>query len=171
MRKNTAYLSLGSNLSKEQNLPAAARFLASHGRLLAVSTVYETEPIGNPDDPSFLNAAVILETALSAVELKEQVLRPLEQSLGRARTSDPNAPRSIDVDICLFNHDILDLGRRHIPDPEILLHPHVAVPLAQVAPDYLHPETGESLAEIARRVKSQSSQSLIPRWDVVLQPA
>ncbi len=166
----TAYLSLGSNLDKEHNLPAAVGLLAAHGRVLAVSSVYETAPIGNPDDPSFFNAAVALETALQPAELKQQVLARIEQQLGRLRSADPNAPRTIDVDISLFDDAILDLGKRHIPDPEIVRFPHIAVPLADLAPDFRHPETGETLAQIADRVTAAAGQPLRRRGDIPLLP-
>lgn len=163
---NRAYLSLGSSLDKERNLRAGVGLLAEHGRVLAVSSAYETAPIGNPDDPTFLNAALILETPLEPQALKETVLRAVEDRLGRQRTSDPNAPRTFDADISLFNDEILDLGRRHIPDPEILLYAHIAVPLAEIAPNYRHPETGETLAAIARRVSLDTT--MIRRDDVSL---
>ncbi|HNS03038.1 MAG TPA: 2-amino-4-hydroxy-6-hydroxymethyldihydropteridine diphosphokinase [Anaerolineae bacterium] len=163
-----AYLSLGSNLDKEHNLPQAVRLLAGHGRLLAVSAVYETAPVGNPGDPTFFNAAVALETALAPAELKEQVLAGIEGQLGRQRSADPNAPRTIDIDISLYDQAILDLGRRHIPDPEILRFAHVAAPLADLAPDYCHPETGETLAHIAQRVTRAAPQPPRRRDDVAL---
>lgn len=163
---NRAYLSLGSSLDKERNLRAGVGLLAEHGRVLAVSSAYETAPIGNPDDPTFLNAALILETPLEPQALKETVLRAVEDRLGRQRTSDPNAPRTFDVDISLFNDEIRDVGRRHIPDPEILLYAHIAVPLAEIAPNYRHPETGETLAAIARRVSLDTT--MIRRDDVSL---
>ena len=163
---NRAYLSLGSSLDKERNLRAGVELLAEHGRVLAVSSAYETAPIGNPDDPTFLNAALILETPLEPQALKETVLRAVEDRLGRQRTSDPNASRTFDADISLFNDEILDVGRRHIPDPEILLYAHIAVPLAEIAPNYRHPETGETLAAIARRVSLDTT--MIRRDDVSL---
>ena len=166
----TAYLSLGSNLDRERNLPAAVGLLAAHGRLLAVSAVYETAPVGNPDDPAFFNAAVALETDLPPAELK-QALAAVEQQLGRQRSADPNAPRTIDVDISLYDDAVVDLGKRRIPDPEILLYPHIAVPLADVAPAYRHPETGETLAEIAARVAAAAGQPLLRRDDISLMPA
>ncbi len=92
----------------------------------------------------------------------------MEHLLGRVRSSDPNAPRTIDVDISLFNDEVLTLGKRRIPDPEILLYPHIAVPLADVAPDYRHPETGETLADIAARMIASSEQHLVRRDDVAL---
>jgi len=163
-----AYLSLGSNLNKESNLRQAVRLLAAHGRLVAVSAVFETAPVGNPDDPAFFNAAVALETTLSPVELKQQVLAGIEQRLGRQRSADPNAPRTIDVDISLFDDAILDRGKRHIPDPEIVRFPHIAVPLADLTPDYRHPETGETLAQIAARVTAAAGQPLLRRADIFL---
>jgi 2-amino-4-hydroxy-6-hydroxymethyldihydropteridine diphosphokinase len=163
-----AYLSLGSNIDRERMIRQAVRWLAEHGRLLAVSPVYETAPMGNPHDPAFFNAAVILETALEPTDLKERVLKPLEDALGRTRTPDPNAPRTIDVDISLFDDAILALGKRRIPDPEILRYPHIAVPLADVAPDLRHPETGETLSQIAARLVATSAQQPIRRDDVAL---
>lgn len=161
-----AYLSLGSNVDKERNLPAAVALLARQGRLLAVSAIYETAPIGNPGDPSFLNAAVALETELQPAELKQRVLGNVEQQLGRQRSTDPNAPRTIDVDISLYDDAILQLGKRRIPDPEILCYPHIAVPLADLAPGYHHPETGETLAQIAGRVMAAAGQPLVRRDDL-----
>lgn len=163
-----AYLSLGSNIDRERMIPEAVRLLAAHGRIVAVSPVYETAAMGNAGDPAFFNAAVILETALEPAALKQDVLRPLEDQLGRQRTADPNAPRTIDVDISLFDAEILSLGRRRIPDPEILLYPHIAVPLADTAPTLCHPETGETLADIARRVAASSTHQLIRRDDIAL---
>lgn len=163
-----AYLSLGSNVDREHMLPEAVRYLAQHGRLVAVSHVYETAPIGNLDDPPYFNAAVVLETALEPADLKERVLKPLEQALGRQRTPDPNAPRTIDVDISLFDDRIVTVGNRRIPDPEILVYPHIAVPLADVAPGNHHPETGEKLSDIAARLLADAPQAPLRREDIAL---
>ena len=149
---NTVYLSLGSNINKEYNLPAAVRLLAQHGDLLAASAVYETAPVGNSHDPAFFNAAVTLRTALSPAQLKGEVLAQIEQQLGRQRSADPNAARTIDLDIALFNHEIYVWGTYRVPDPDILRFAHVALPLADLIPDYKHPETGETLQIIAARL-------------------
>lgn len=149
MRINTAYLSLGSNIEPEANLRAAVELLAIQTTLIAVSSVWETRPLGLTDQPNFLNAAAIVETSLTAEQLKQQVLALIEQRLGRVRQADKNAPRPIDLDIVLFNREILALGQRHIPDPEIVERSFVAIPLAEIAPTYEHPELGQTLAEIA----------------------
>ena len=167
---NLAYLSLGSNIEPERNLPAAVAQLAQFGRIRAVSTVWQTAPIGFTDQPDFLNAVVLLETPLSARALREQVIVQIEQNLNRVRTANKNAPRTIDIDIMLFNHDVLSLGRRRIPDPEVLERPFVAIPLAEIAPDYVHPETGQTLRQIAQRF-DPVAVGMRPRDDVILSPA
>ncbi len=148
-RSNLAYLSLGSNIAPERNLPAAVRKLTQFGRILAVSSVWESPPEGFADQPDYLNAAVLLETPLSARKLRETAIAAVETALGRVRMDNKNAPRTIDIDIMLFNHDILRVGQRRIPDPEVVERPFVAIPLAEIAPDFVHPETGETLAAIA----------------------
>jgi 2-amino-4-hydroxy-6-hydroxymethyldihydropteridine diphosphokinase len=150
-RTNLAYLSLGSNIEPERHLPDAVAYLAQFGRVRAVSTVWETPPVGCTDQPNFLNAAMLLETGLSAQALREEAIVAIEAALGRVRTENKNAPRTIDIDIMLFNHDILQVGRRHIPDHEVLERPFVAIPLAEIAPAYVHPETGQALQDIARQ--------------------
>jgi 2-amino-4-hydroxy-6-hydroxymethyldihydropteridine diphosphokinase len=158
-------LSLGSNINSEHNLQEAVRRLASRCRVLAVSPVYETEPVGTPDQPNFLNAAALIETDLSPAELKVRVLQSIEQELGRVRTADKNAPRTIDVDLALVGDQLLDVGARHVPNPDITRYPHVAVPLADLAPRQRHPESGETLFQIAQRMPTQG---MLRRPDVVL---
>lgn len=156
-RCNQVFLSLGSNIEAELNLPAAVREIARYGRIVGISSVWETTPVGPDGQPDFLNAILWLETRLSAKELKEDVIAVIETHLGRVRSSDRFAPRPMDIDIMLFNSDCLQLGHRRIPDPEILERPFVAIPLAELAPDYLHPETGETLATIAARFDPAAS--------------
>lgn len=158
-------VTLGSNINSEHNLQEAVRRLASRCRVLAVSPVYETEPVGTRDQPNFLNAAALIETDLSPAELKVRVLQPIEQELGRMRTADKNAPRTIDLDLALVGDQVLEVGARHIPDPDITRYPHVAVPLADLAPRQRHPETGETLHAIAQRMPARD---LVRRPDVVL---
>jgi 2-amino-4-hydroxy-6-hydroxymethyldihydropteridine diphosphokinase len=148
---NLAFLSLGSNIEPEQNLPKAVKKLAEWSKLVAVSPVWETLPLeaaGN--QANFLNAATLVETEQSPENFKLDVLRRIEADLGRVRTEDKFAPRPIDIDIMFFNDQVLDVDNRHIPDPEVLERPFVAIPLAQIAPDYRHPETGQTLRDIAQ---------------------
>ncbi len=164
---NRVFISLGSNIDAETNLTAAVRHLRNHDavEVIATSRVYETAPVGTVDQPNFLNAALLIRTPLSAEALKAGPLWEVEQVLGRVRTADKNAPRTIDLDIALFNYDVLDVGVRHIPDPELLTRAHVAVPVADLAPYYIHPETGATLEEIAARLPVEG---IVMRTDLVL---
>lgn len=166
-QSNLAYLSLGSNIDPEQNLPQAVAQLARFGRITAVSSVWQTAPVGFSDQADFLNAAVILETGLSAKALREQAISQIENFLGRVRTENKNGPRTIDIDIMLFNQDILTLGRRRIPDPELLERAFVAIPLAEIAPDYVHPQANITLQEIAQQF-DPAAEAMIRRDDVDL---
>lgn len=159
------FVALGSNIEPERHLKDAVRLLGERCRLLSVSPVYQTRPVGTVDQPDFYNAAAEIETDLSAAALKTQVLAEIEQALGRVRTSNKNAPRTIDLDIVLFGSEMLDLGRRHIPDPDLLTYPHVAVPVADLAPQFVHPETGQTLQEI---VQGMDLVGLNPRPEIKL---
>jgi 2-amino-4-hydroxy-6-hydroxymethyldihydropteridine diphosphokinase len=167
---NRAYLALGSNIDPEHNLPAAVRLLGEHGEVQRVSRVWESPPVGFAEQPNFLNAAVLLLTDLSARDLRLKAIAGIERRLGRTR--DPgnrNAPRTIDIDIALFNQDVLDIDHRHIPDPDLLERDFVAVPVAELAPDYVHPETKQTLSSIAGAFRAGApAGSLEERPDVLL---
>ena len=146
-----ALVSLGSNIAPETNLPAAIAALQSRPdiRVLAVSPTYVSLPVGgaNPQ-PLFHNAAMLIETALSPAALR-QALREIEVSMGRVRSEDKYAARTIDLDLAMMGSQVLEVDGRHIPDPDIALHPHLALPLADIAPDWFHPELGRTLRQIA----------------------
>ena len=146
-------LSLGSNIEPERNLLAATRLLARQVQVVVASRVYETLPVGGSRGPVFLNAALEIRCDLDPGPLKFQILRPIEEALGRVRSEDRNAPRTIDMDISLFGRRVVHEPGTHleIPDPEILRRAHVAIPLADVAPALAHPVSGRTLAEIADR--------------------
>lgn len=176
VRVNRVFLSLGSNIDKERNLPAAVALLREWTNVRAVSPVYETAPMGLRQQASFLNAAVLIETPLDAVEVKDELIGRLERTLKRERTADKNAPRTIDADIALFNDDVLDYtpsdGRaRHVPDPDLLRFAHAIVPLADLAPQQVHPETGQPLADLARTLlaaEEGGAGALLRRDDILL---
>jgi 2-amino-4-hydroxy-6-hydroxymethyldihydropteridine diphosphokinase len=146
-------ISLGSNIDKEVNLPAAIDLLREQPGLtvVAVSPVLATAAIaadGQPAaQPTFHNAAVRAETTLTPDELRS-VLREIEARLGRVRGADKFAARPIDLDLALYG-DAVAAGPKPLPDPDLLRYAHVAIPLAAVAPDWVHPITGERLDAIA----------------------
>lgn len=147
-------LTLGSNIEPETNLLAALDALDARLGLAAVSPIYEADPVGAPGTPTFLNAAARTASRLPPRRLKREVLRPIEAELGRVRGPDRNAPRTIDIDLALVGDLVLDdpdAGIR-LPDPDILRRAHVAIPLADVAPDVLHPTERETLRTLAARL-------------------
>lgn len=124
-----------------------------------MSPVYESEPVGAPGTPSFLNAVAWIETDVPPVTLKLEHLRPLEALLGRRRGDDPNAPRTIDIDIALVGDLVLADAEAglEIPDPDVRTRAHVARPLADLDPERRHPVTGEPLRAIAARLAASSN--------------
>ena len=164
---NLAYLSLGSNIEPEHNLPEAVAQLARFGRIKAVSSVWQSAAVGFTDQPDFLNAAILLETELSARSLRQQAIARIENSLGRVRAENKNGPRPIDIDIMLFNHDVVSIGSRRIPDQELLERSFVAIPMAEIAPDYVHPDVKKTLAEIALQF-NPATEAIIRRDDIEL---
>jgi 2-amino-4-hydroxy-6-hydroxymethyldihydropteridine diphosphokinase len=178
---NRVFVSLGSNVDKEKNLHAAIKLLQEIGRLLAASSVYETAPIettgeGSPvqeDRPLFWNAAVLMETTLDPAGFRRDVLEQVERQLDRRRTADRNAPRTIDADLTLFNDDVFKLDAKHpIPDPDLLRFAHVAVPIAELAPELNHPQSGVTLGQIAERLLQEAAEENRPlpfkRPDILL---
>lgn len=171
---NRVVLGLGSNIDKERHLPEAVRWLRQMCQVTAVASVYESVPVGLVTQPHFWNTAVCLLSPHSPTTIKQTLIAELETVLGRVRQADVNAPRTIDADIVLFNqfvgqYDGGDGRWRRLPDPDLLEFPHVAVPVAELLPDELHPETGERLTAVAARLMAQAGER--PLWkrpDIVL---
>ena len=137
--KKTVYLSLGSNLGdRAANLRQAISRLEELGEVTAVSSFYETEPVEvKSQQPWFLNCAVALETELMPKQLLSRVLA-LEQSMGRRRT-EAKGPRTIDIDIIFFGTAVVGTPELTIPHPAMQQRRFVLVPLAEIAPEALHP--------------------------------
>jgi 2-amino-4-hydroxy-6-hydroxymethyldihydropteridine diphosphokinase len=165
---NELILILGSNIEKEVNLPQAIWLLRDLCDVAAVSAVYETAPVGLLEQPNFWNTAVLLHTPLTPSQFKKEIIGTIERKLRRVRQENPNAPRTIDIDIVLFNNEVIEYdggdGRlRHIPDKDLHKFAHVAVPVAELLPDKLHPETGEPLQIIAAQLATEADQVI---WKV-----
>jgi 2-amino-4-hydroxy-6-hydroxymethyldihydropteridine diphosphokinase len=160
-----ALIALGSNIDKAANLSRARVALSSHPAidLLAVSPIHVTAAIAadgsQSNQPVFYNAAARIATSLDAARLHE-VLRSIEAQLGRERSADKFAPRPIDLDLAYFGSAAVTFDNKTIPDADVLRYAHVAVPLAAVAPTWVHPVTGQTLAAIAQRWAYQAMESL-----------
>lgn len=142
------YLGLGTNLGdRESNLREALRRLAEHVRIEAVSSVYESEPVGFRAQPDFLNLVVRVGTEEEPRALLRMV-QEIERAMGRQR-SFRNAPRVIDIDILLYDDLNLELPELTIPHPRMLERAFVLKPLAELAPKLVHPRTGRTIREHA----------------------
>lgn len=154
---STAYISLGSNINPLDNLRRAVELLGQRTTIRAVSHAYRTPPQGFTDQPDFLNAAVKITTELDILTLKHTVLDWIERELKRVRDpNNKNAPRTIDLDISLWNDETFEYGEKpwRIPDPDIPRFAHVALPLAEIAPEYVHPIEHITLASLNARFDS-----------------
>jgi len=142
-----AYLSLGSNVGdREAHLHDAVARLEANGRILALSSFYETEPVDFTDQAWFLNCAIAFETTESPEELMASILR-IEQQMGRRRTQR-KGPRIIDIDILLFDDAIIESPTLTIPHPAMHERRFVLQPLAEIAPQTEHPARGKTIQEL-----------------------
>ena len=146
--KKTVYLSLGSNLGdRAANLNAAIKHLEALGTMVAQSSLYETEPVETPEkQPWFLNCAVALETELMPRQLLSRVLA-IEQMMGRRRIQ-PKGPRIIDIDIVFFGKSVVETSALTIPHRAMHQRRFVLEPLAEIAPDVLHPVLKKKVREL-----------------------
>ncbi len=144
-----AFISLGSNLRPRENIAQAISLLHSETRVLGISTVYETEPAGRPDQPSYYNCIVEIATDMAPLELKRRVLRRIEEKLGRVRSDDPCAARTIDLDLILYDTLVVRSDDLTLPDPDILQRPFLAIPLLELSPGLRLPGTGAPIGRIA----------------------
>jgi 2-amino-4-hydroxy-6-hydroxymethyldihydropteridine diphosphokinase len=149
---NFAYLSLGSNVGdREAQLRDALARLGEAGRVVAVSSFYETEPVEFTHQPWFLNCAVALETSQTPWQLMTAILR-IEEEMGRRR-AQKKGPRSIDIDILIFVSDeaenvILDSQELTIPHPAMHQRRFVLEPLEEIAPELLDPRFKKTVREL-----------------------
>ena len=143
----TVYLSLGSNLGdRAANLSAAVARLEVAGRVLAVSSLYETQPVDVPDQPWFLNCVAAIETDKTPRELLQLALR-IEATMGRIRLRDKGA-RKIDIDVVLFGDWMMDEPGLKIPHPAMQQRRFVLEPMVEIAPDVRHPKLGKTMREL-----------------------
>jgi len=141
------YLSLGSNVGdREIQLRDALRRLVANGRVVAVSSFYETEPVEFTDQAWFLNCVVALETTETPEQLMMALLQ-IEQQMGRRRIQK-KGPRAIDIDILLFDEAIVDSPALTIPHPAMHQRRFVLEPLAEIAPEVRHPVLDKTIREL-----------------------
>lgn len=154
MENTDVYIALGTNLGdREANLRSAVDALQQEVKLLVTSRIYETVPHGYLDQSDFLNQVIKVNTDLSPEKLMK-FLKNLEEKLGRI-PSFRDGPRKIDLDILFYGDMILDLPDLKIPHPRLHERAFVLVPLADIAPDLLHPGLSLSVNEMLEKVSTK----------------
>ena len=142
------FVSLGSNIEPEENLRRGLELLGETVEVLRISTVYRSAAWGRPEQEPFLNAVAEIQTPLPPVELRGK-LREIEARLGRQRTADKFAPRTLDIDLIVYGRRQETQGELWLPDPEIAERPFLVVPLAELDPELRLPGRTETVAEMA----------------------
>ena len=151
------FLSLGSNIDRERNIPSALAALERHFGPMTTSSVYETEAVGF-EGPPFHNLVAAFSSELS-VQAVAATLAAIEEQHGRIRGSTKFSSRTLDVDLILYGDQVVTDGKLTIPRPEITRYAFVLEPLAEIAPDGRHPLNGERYADLwARFDKSGLNQ-------------
>ncbi|MHA2253295.1 MAG: 2-amino-4-hydroxy-6-hydroxymethyldihydropteridine diphosphokinase [Candidatus Kariarchaeaceae archaeon] len=159
---NHVFISLGSNINALENILSAVSELGQIFSVKAKSKIYKSKAFGNPKRPDYLNAAVLIETEIKPVELKFNILRKIENDLGRIRSKDKFASRTIDLDIAIYGDMVIndEEDKIIIPDPYIEERAFLALPLADLSPEYLHPISKRTLESIASKFKSQIGKEI-----------
>ncbi|MFI5303481.1 MAG: 2-amino-4-hydroxy-6-hydroxymethyldihydropteridine diphosphokinase [Nitrospiria bacterium] len=157
-----AFVGLGSNLGNRREIlqRAVLSFKKLNGtKVVDCSSFYETEPVGAPGSPSFLNAVVKIDTGLSARELLTESLL-IEEKEGRVRTA-LNAPRTLDIDLLFFGHHVIEDTDLTIPHPRLHLRKFTLIPLVEIAPELIHPSLKISVSDLLINLKSSEKVSKV----------
>ncbi len=148
------YIGLGTNLgNRDENLALARKLISEQVALVLIeSSIYQTEPWGKTDQPYFLNQVVGIESSLPPDELLKSI-QNIESQMGRERKEKWGA-RIIDLDILFYDDQIIHTENLTIPHPFIADREFVLAPMAEIAPDMIHPETKKSISEMLASVRT-----------------
>jgi dihydroneopterin aldolase/2-amino-4-hydroxy-6-hydroxymethyldihydropteridine diphosphokinase len=161
-RRHKVYLSLGSNIgNKQENLLKAIDEISKlpNTKINKVSKILETEPFGNVEQDLFLNAAIEVETLLEAEEFLEAILK-IELDMGRVREIHWG-PRIIDIDILLFDKEIYETEKLAVPHPWMCERLFVLEPLAEIAPNVVHPLERKTINNLKRELEGNSNENRV----------
>jgi 2-amino-4-hydroxy-6-hydroxymethyldihydropteridine diphosphokinase len=156
------FVGVGSNVDPEENVARGLQLVDAQLGLMAVSTFYRTPALDRPQDPAFANGVIEVKDALEPVEMKA-FLKRVERALGREHSGDRYGPRPLDLDLLLHGDRVLASDALTLPHPDIRTRAFVAIPLLELAPDLVLPDSGKPLRSI---VDSLSSYPMEPLRDL-----
>lgn len=142
-QKRDVLIGIGSNVNPEQNIIAALKLLDKLTSLKHIATIWQTPAVGS-EGQDYLNTAVLVETNLTPNQFKLEILTSIETDLGRTRSGNKYADRTIDLDILVYDNALID--------DELWTQAHITIPAAEILPDLIEPTTGESLSQAANRI-------------------
>jgi GTP cyclohydrolase-4 len=147
--------------NRQANLDMAISLLSQRMRMGSISSVYDTEPVGNVNQPRFLNMACQVFTTLPPQNLLI-VAKAIESKLGRTLLQKSDMPRPIDIDILFYDNQVLKTPELTIPHPRLTKRAFVIVPLAEIAPDLVHPVTGKNIKDLLAETRGVQG---VFKWD------
>jgi 2-amino-4-hydroxy-6-hydroxymethyldihydropteridine diphosphokinase len=162
-----AFVSIGSNIDPAENVKKAVLLLAERTMVRAVSTVYLTAAEGRPEQPPYYNCVVEIDTKIPPGEVKHRVLRRIEAELGRQRTKDRYAARTIDLDLVLYDKLVMTTEDLTLPDPDIVRRPFLAIPIQELAPLLVLPGSGVPIKRIAAALSQEAMKPLESYTDLL----
>ncbi len=165
---NSVYLLIGGNLgNRVENLDLAKSFINNKlGKIIKISSIYETAAWGITEQPDFLNQVLLVESKLPAQKIM-QLIFSIENKLGRVRTQK-NASRIIDIDILFYNNEIINEIGLTVPHPEIQNRKFALIPLNDIAPDFLHPILKLSLKHLLSISKDKLEVKRLPNTNSIV---
>jgi len=151
------YIGIGSNVgNRKNNISNAVKLLKTEFKVIKLSSLYETEPIGIKDQDWFINAVVCVETEANPQEIKK-ILQNIEKKLQRIKTIK-NGPRTIDLDILLYGNEIINEKDLIIPHKEMYKRKFVLIPFNEIAPGVIHPILNKNINTLLNKIKHQNEQ-------------
>jgi len=160
----SAFVGLGSNLGdRADNMRRAVELLRDYAEIAAQSPLYETAPVGYADQGSFLNAVIEIATDMPAHALMA-AMRDAEMALGK-ETPFENGPRTIDLDLLLYGDSVVEVSNLSVPHPRMHERRFVLAPLADIAPDAMHPVLGKTISELLTSLPSDGVELSGERWE------
>jgi 2-amino-4-hydroxy-6-hydroxymethyldihydropteridine diphosphokinase len=155
-----AFIAAGSNIEPAKNIKKAVQMLSQHVLITGISTVYQTEPIGRPEQQSYYNCVLKVETDIQPKKLKYEILGAIETVLGRVRTADKFLPRTIDLDLIIYDNLAGEIDGVVLPDSQITERPFLAFCLYELEPKLVLPGINLAIADVCSKMSKENMKPL-----------